>query len=234
MSGNLPEREAQRPAPPRQSLAGRRFVVVGAGGHAKVVVEALRAAAADVVGLIAPAAPGTVVLGLPVLGDDDVLARLRAEGLTDAALGLGDNRRRAALAEHLVGLGFSLPPVLHPAAWISPSARVGAGVVVLQHAAVSAEAVLGRAAIVNSGAIVEHDDIIGEVAHVAPGCALAGGVSVGARALIGIGSVVRPGVTIGADAVVGAGSVVVADVDAGVTVAGCPARPLPRGTGRRA
>jgi UDP-perosamine 4-acetyltransferase len=205
------------------------IVVIGAGGHAKVVVEALRAMRRIVMGLIAPVPEGTMLLGIPVLGNDDVLPRLRAEGIADAALGIGDNRIRGALAEHLLALGFDLPPVLHPAAWISPSSVLGAGVVVLQQAALSAETVFGRAALINSGAVVEHDSEIGEAAHVAPGCALAGHVRVGARTLVGIGSVVRPGIVIGSDAIVGAGSVVVFDVPAGATVMGRPARP--RGSG---
>jgi UDP-perosamine 4-acetyltransferase len=199
-------------------------IVIGAGGHAKVVVEALRAMGYAVTGLVAPAPKGTTLLGVPVLGDDGVLPRLRAEGIADAALGVGDNRARGALAERLLALGFNLPPVLHPAAWISPSSGLSPGVVVLQGAGVSAETRFGRAALINSGAIVEHDSEIEEAAHVAPGCALGGHVRVGARTLVGIGSAVRPGVVIGADVVVGAGSVVVGDVPAGATVMGCPAR----------
>jgi UDP-perosamine 4-acetyltransferase len=210
-----------RAAPAREEP----IIVIGAGGHAKVVIEALRAMGRTVTGLIAPAPVGTLVLGVPVLGNDSMLPRLRAEGIADAVLGVGDNRVRDALAEHLLALGFDLPPVLHPAAWISPSSVLGAGVVVLQQAAVSAETVFGRAALINSGAVVEHDSEIGGAAHVAPGCALAGHVRVGARTLVGIGSVVRPEIVIGSDAIVGAGSVVVFDVPAGATVMGCPARP---------
>jgi UDP-perosamine 4-acetyltransferase len=177
-----------------------------------------------VTGLIAPAPEGTTILGVPVLGDDGVLPRLRAEGIAHAALGIGDNRLRDALSGRLLALGFNLPPVLHPSAWISPSSSLAPGVVVLQHAALSADTTYGRAALINSGAVVEHDSVVEEAAHVAPRCALAGHTRVGARTLVGIGSVLRPGIAIGADVVVGAGSVVVRDVPAGVTVMGNPAR----------
>ena len=207
--------------------------MIGAGGHAKVVIEAARALGFAIAGLVAPAPEGTTLLGVPVLGDDDALPRLRAEGIAAAVLGIGDNHRRAAAAKRLLALGFALPPLPHPAAWVSPSCVLGAGVVVLQRAALSAATACGTAAIVNSGAIVEHDSEIGEAAHVAPGCALAGHVRVGARTLVGIGSAVRPGVVIGADAIVGAGSVVVRDVPAGATVMGCPARPRRRGPENR-
>ena len=201
-------------------------LVIGAGGHAKVVIEAARAAGHHVVGLIAPDPVGTRVLGAAVLGDDDILARLHAGGLVEAVVALGDNRRRDAMQAVLQSLGYALPPIVHPTAWLSPSARLGAGTVVLQQAAISAEAMIGCGVIINSAAVVEHDAEIGDFAHVAPGVALAGRVRIGARSLVGVGSAVRPGVAIGADVVVGAGSVVVADVADGLTVVGCPARPL--------
>jgi UDP-perosamine 4-acetyltransferase len=199
--------------------------VLGAGGHAQVVIEALRAMGHVITGIIAPEPEGTRLLGVSVLGNDDALPRLRAEGIADAVIGVGGNRLRGILAERLISLGFNLPIVVHPTAWISPSSVLSLGVVVLQQAALSADTTYGRVALINSGAIVEHNSEIGEAAHIAPGCALGGNVRVGARTLIGIGSVVRPGVAIGADAVVGAGSVVVSNVPMSATVMGCPARP---------
>ena len=173
-------------------------------------------------------AVGTRMLGLPVLGDDDVLPRLRAEGIATAVVALGSNRLRSKLAARLRELDFALPVVVHPTAWVSPTAILGDGTVVLQMAAISTQAEIGPTVIINSGAVIEHDARIGESAHIGPGCTLAGVVTIGPRALLGIGSSVRPEVTIGADAVVGAGSTVVTDVADGAVVAGCPARRLER------
>ena len=203
-----------------------RFLVIGGGGHAKVVIEAIRAMNGEVVGVI-DASPGVrEVLGVPVVGDDDALPSLRAKGLTCVALGLGANALRERIGRRVKELGFLLPPILHPSALVSPSAKIGEGVVVMARAVVGVETVLRDMSLVNTGAVLDHDNDLGVAAHVAPGCALAGNVRVGDRSLIGVGSAVRPGVRIGVDVVVGAGSAVVADIDDGACVGGAPARPI--------
>ena len=213
-----------------------RIVGVGAGTHAKSVLEAIRSAGAfDVAALVDddPARNGASVLGVPVLAGEDALARLRGDGVRHAFVGVGgtrDSGPRRRVFERLREAGFELPAIVHGAASVSPWARLGNGVQVLAAAVVNAEAEIGDGAIVNTGAIVEHDCRIGEHAHVAPGARLAGLVSVGAGAHVGIGAVVIEGVRIGAGALVAAGAVVVRDVTDGERVAGVPARPLEAAT----
>jgi UDP-perosamine 4-acetyltransferase len=203
------------------------LILIGAGGHARVVIEAFRAMGGfRLVGLLDPRPPAATVLGLEVLGDEAILPRLRREGIAHAFVALGANALRLRLGAQLEDLGFVLPAAIHPAACVSPTARVEPGAVVMARAVLGTEGRAGRLAILNTGAVVDHDGNLGAACHVAPGCALAGNVSVGERALVGVGSAVRPGISIGADAVVGAGSAVVKDVPAGATVAGTPARPL--------
>jgi UDP-perosamine 4-acetyltransferase len=203
-----------------------RIVVVGAGGHAKVVIEAVRASAVfSVAGVVDPRQVRDV-LGAPWLGPDEVLPSLLKQGIGDAVIAVGDNYLRETIGKRLLDLGYRVPAIVHPTANISPSAQIQAGVVVMAHACVGPLAVLGDFSIVNTAAIVEHDNSIGIAAHIAPGVVLGGSVTIGNRTLIGIGSSVRPGVSVGQDVVVGAGSAVVTNVPNAVTVVGSPARVL--------
>jgi UDP-perosamine 4-acetyltransferase len=207
----------------------QRVVLIGAGGHGKVTLEAVRAMGNfAVVGFLDPMPSAPSVLGVPVLGDDEMLPALRSEGVAAAVVALGANRGRQRVGERLRALGFVLPVIVHPTALIAPSAALGDGVVVMAHAIVGTETHVGMFAIVNTGAVVDHDNDVGDAAHIAPGCSVAGAVSIGARTLLGVGSSVRPGIRIGRDAIIGAGSAVVADVPDEAVVGGAPAKPLRR------
>lgn len=209
-----------------------RCVVLGGGGHAKVVIEALRAQGRLTPVAVVDADParhGREIFGVPVVGDDTVLPRLLADGVTVAVAGVGgvgDNRPRRAVMLMAREAGFVLGGVIHPAALISPSARLSADVQVLAGAVVGPDVVLEGGVVVNTRAVVEHDGLVDLYAHVATGAVLAGGVRVGVMAHIGAGATVRQKITIGTEAVVGAGAVVVRDVPDGQVVVGVPARPL--------
>ncbi len=203
----------------------RHLVILGAGGHAKVVADLLTLLPEwHVVGLLSanPADPG--FFGLPVLGTDDALPRLRHQGVEAAAIAIGDNAARAELGALAQRHGFTLPSLMHPAAIVSTFARIAEGAVVMAGASVGPDARLGRLVVVNTRAVVEHDCAIGDAAHIAPCAALGGKVDVGALTLVGIGAAVRPGVRIGRGTIVGAGAAVVSDLDDGVVAMGTPAR----------
>jgi UDP-hydrolysing UDP-N-acetyl-D-glucosamine 2-epimerase len=216
--------------PPRDVAVSVRTVFLGAGGHARVLIEiVLLVRPFELVGLLDadPGRRGQAVDGIPVLGGDELLARLRGEGVTGAFVAFASLRDTGARSRAFALLreqGFESPVLVHPRAIVSPSATLGAGVAVLAGAVVGAGAKVGVNAIVNTAAVVEHDCRIGESAHVATGARLAGSVDVGAGAHVGIGAVVRQGIAIGERAIVGAGAVVVADVPAGSVVVGNPAR----------
>lgn len=206
-------------------MADGPVVILGAGGHAKVVVELLRASGQTIVGLLDADPTPRQVLGVEVLGDDLCLIDLRRDGVARAFVALGDNRRRAEVGRRLGELGFDLVNAISPQAIVSPSVRLGAGVAIMAGAVINAEGRIDDLAIVNTGAVIDHDAWIGEAAHVAPGSALAGNVTVGRRAFLGIGCSVVPGVSIGDDAVIGAGACVLRDVAAETTAVGVPAQP---------
>ena len=209
-----------------------RIVGIGAGGHAKVVLECVQARAdAEVIGLLDndPEQHGRIVLGCKVLGGDERLAQLNSEGVSHAFIGIGgvkDNTPRRKVFENLLRLHYQVLTVISENAIVSPSAIVGAGTVICPGAIVAAGARIGRNVIINTGAIVEHDCEIADHAHVASGAILAGNVSVGEGAHIGAGATVRQGLNIGRAAVVALGAAVIDDVAAGAVVGGVPAKPI--------
>jgi sugar O-acyltransferase (sialic acid O-acetyltransferase NeuD family) len=201
----------------------RPVVIVGGGGHALVVAEALLPGAA-VLGFYDdnPHAVLSRRLGLEHLGS----LRLVSGDLAPwYVLGLGDLGLRRHLIERL--RGASSVGVTHAGASVSASARLGRGVFVGPRAVVHTAAEVGDHAIINSGAIVEHECVIGENAHVAPGAVLGGNVRVGVDTLVGLGARVIPGVRIGDRCTIGAGAVVIRDVPDGAKVVGVPGRTLP-------
>ncbi|MFV0306176.1 MAG: NeuD/PglB/VioB family sugar acetyltransferase [Desertimonas sp.] len=207
----------------------RPVVVMGAGGHALVVTETLRAAGRRVIGWVSDDDhPDALVerIALTRAGTVADLDRMIAAGTHDVFVAIGDNRRRAEITERLRAAGAVLATAVSPAAVVSPSARLGTGVLIMPGAVVNALTEIGDGVIVNTAASVDHECVVGEFAHLAPHGALAGNVRVGPGAFIGIGAAVIPGRTLGAWCVVGAGAAVVDDVAEAATVGGVPARPL--------
>lgn len=217
-----------RSAVPADGGSRRHLLVIGAGGHAAVVIDVARAAGWAPLLALDPGAQ-TEVLGVPVRGGDELVGEVLAEGLIDAGtVAIGNNELRRKIGRNLRFLGCVTPPIFHPTAVISPSARIGSGTVVMAGAVVNARARIGEDCIINTGAIIEHDCILEDGVHAAPRSVMGGNCSLGACTLFGVGSSMRPGTMIGANVVVGAGSVVVASIPDGVTVAGNPAVPLSR------
>jgi sugar O-acyltransferase (sialic acid O-acetyltransferase NeuD family) len=199
-------------------------LVLGAGGHGKVVADILLSGGLAVLGFVDDddRLAGARVLGLPVLGRIDDYAACRPAGIV---LGIGANAVRKQLVDRL---GAAAEPLwitaAHPRATLAASVVAGPGTVVVAGAVVNVDAVIGAHAIINTCASVDHDCRVGDYAHIAPGARLAGAVSIGEGAFIGAGAAILPGRSVGCWATVGAGAVVARDVPDGVVAKGLPAR----------
>lgn len=191
------------------------LILFGAGGHARVVAEAWRAAGGGAVLFVAPARPA----GPPLPGAWSEAAPI---GDVPAHVAVGDNALRRRLAGE--GAGRSWRTVRHPSAVIAPDTVIGEGTLIGALAVLQPAVRIGAHVIVNTAAVVEHDVEVGAFAHLAPRSLLLGGAAVGEGAFVGAGAVVLPGRRIGAGSVVGAGAVVSRDVAPGATVRGVPAR----------
>ena len=208
----------------------RPIVVIGSGGHAKVVIDTLRATGRIVRACTDSdlARHGSEILGVLVEGGDEILDGLDPNHV-ELAMGIGipDAERAAqrfAIASGLVRRGFVFPTVVHPSAVLAESVTLGAGAQVMAGAVIQSATDVGDFAVINTRASVDHDSRIGRGAHVAPGATLGGTVGVGEAAMIGLGASVLPGIQIGNRATVGAGSVVTQPVLDDMCVKGVPAR----------
>ena len=194
------------------------MVIVGAGGHGRVILDAALASGLQVAGFVADPVQGPVN-GMPFLGPTAMLDELAETHRFIVAI--GDQQARRDLALRLDG---RLQTVIHPTAWVSPSARIGQGTAIIGGVIVNANSEVGDFCILNTGCSVDHDCRLADGVQICPGARLAGGVSCGEDAFIGTGAIAVPGIRIGARAIVGAGSVVVQDVAENTKVIGNPAR----------
>jgi UDP-perosamine 4-acetyltransferase len=207
-------------------MSDSKLILLAAGGHGRVVLDALLAQELVVAGVLDPALPaGANVLGVPVLGADAWL--LQADPRQVQVANGGGATPTASLRQRLyqqwTQLGFVFVSVRHPSAVVARSVELAPACQLMAGAVVQTGARIGVNAVVNTHASVDHDCELGAHAFLAPGVVLCGGVRVGERAFVGAGAVVLPGLAIGADAVVGAGATVTHDVPAGACVLGTPA-----------
>jgi len=207
-----------------------RCFIIGArpDGHAKVVMEVMRAAGLhEVVGFIDDdvAKHGTAINGVPVLGGMKDLANMRATYKADGAIvAIGDNPRRRALGEQLNGMGFELLNAIHPTVHRDPDVRIGRGCYIGQGVILVTGTVVGDHVNIHTGATIDHDNVLEDGANLGPGVHTAGRVRIEQDAFLGTGTLLIPDASVGRGAICGAGTVVLGRVEPYTKVVGVPAR----------
>jgi sugar O-acyltransferase (sialic acid O-acetyltransferase NeuD family) len=203
-----------------------RFIIIGAGGHATVVHDAILLLGLQNQLQIRDDNPSNAhkrfrgyVIVSPALPAEPIAGRR-------VHVAIGNNAFRERLGKSLLALGASLASVIHPAACVAEGADIGDGVFVAAGAVVAPNARIANGVIVNHCAIVDHDATVNSWTHVAPGVVIGGGATIGERVLLGAGAIVLPGIAVGADAIVGAGTVVTRTVNIRETVVGNSMRSL--------
>lgn len=196
-----------------------RLVIIGAGGHGKVIADAAVKNGYVNISFVDDRAVGTCVR-YPIVGTVETVSHLN-DGKTDFVIAIGNNKIRKEIAERYTVNWVSL---VHPSAQIGMDVTIAEGTVVLANAVVNACARIGKHCIINTGAVVEHDDVLEDYVHISPNAALAGSVSVGTLTHIGIGATVNNNLKICQSSVIGAGSVVTRTIEQSGTYFGVPAR----------
>lgn len=206
----------------------KKFVIWGASGHAKVLIDLLTTRGDAVVALIDNRNVQSIILGVPLyIGSDGFMkwhAAQNRETEFSGVVAVGHcSPERMDIQRQLTSYGLQFPPIVHEHASLCANVVLGEGVQILAQAVVSAESIIGRGCIINHRACVDHECVLGEGVHVAPGATICGCVTVGTNVFVGAGAVILPRVTLGANSTIGAGAVVTRDVPAGATVVGNPA-----------
>ena len=199
------------------------LILYGGGGHAKSLIDLIHSEGRwTIAGIVDDRLePGSNVLGVTVLGNDRILPELWHKGIhhaVNAVGGIGDVGSRLAVFQKLREAGFQMPTILHPHAFVEPTATVADGCHLLYGVYIGSDSHVGFGCLLNSGVILSHDCILADYVNLSPGAILAGAVSIGERAQIGMGVTINLGLHIGAGVRVGNSAVIKADVPEGVMI----------------
>ena len=203
-----------------------KYIVLGAGGHAKVALDILKLNKKNIYGLTdANILKDSMCMGYPIIGTDEELERLIKSGVKNAVMGIGhvgDVTIRDRVYLYAKQLGFEFPNIIHPRAIVAENVMLGKGNLISAQAILNPEACIGTLCIINTASVIEHDVCIGDGVHVAPHATVLGMVNIGDNSFIGAGSVILQGVTVGRNCIIGAGTVVLNDVPDNSVVVGNP------------
>jgi len=203
-------------------------ILLGAGGHAKVLINTLRLCSVEIIGATDPTASlhGQVIMGVKVLGSDEELNNYSADKvkLVNAVGSTTLPKIRSRLFAEFKNRGFVFVDIIHPSAVIASDVKTGEGSQIMAGAVIQPGVSLGDNVIINTSSSIDHDCIIGSHSHLAPGVTISGEVVIGEGVHVGVGATVIQGVKIGKRSLIGAGSLVLENIPAGVKAFGCPAK----------
>ncbi|OSB14042.1 acetyltransferase [Clostridium botulinum] len=205
-----------------------KIVLVGAGGHCKVIIDIIRSNNAyEIMGITDKDTTEKSLLDISIIGHDNKLKEVYKEGVKNAFLcigALGNLNLRNKIYNNLKEIGFKLPVLIHNTAIVSKYATIGEGTCIMPGAIINSGVKIGKNCIINSGAIIEHDCIIEDNCHISPRSVLGGGVSLDKNTHISIGATVIQGVKIGCNVTIGAGAVVISSIPDNVVALGIPSK----------
>lgn len=206
----------------------KKIVLIGGGGHSKVVIDIIKSNNEfEIIGITEKNSAVKEVSNIPILGDDSILEELFNKGVEYAFICIGISKNlhlRNKLFEKIKNIGFKIPTLIHRQAIVSPYAKIGQGTCVMAGAIVNPYVQIGVNSVINTGSIIEHDCIIGDNTFISPGVILGGNVTVKNSSMIGMGSKVIEGKIIGNNVTIGAGAVVIDDIPDNCTAVGVPAK----------
>jgi len=203
-----------------------RLIILGAGGHAKVVADTAVATNRynDIAFLDDGFPERQRHLAWPIIGQISNWSEYKDKA--DFVIAIGDNKARFSFYQELTAAEQKLPNIIHPTAVISPYANLGRGNVIFANAVVNPGCIIANAAIINTAASIDHDCTLADAVHISPGTRLAGSVNVGKLSWLGIGSTVIQGVNIAENTQTGAGAVVTQSTNPNLLYIGIPAKPV--------
>ncbi len=206
----------------------RPVIIIGSGGHAKVLIAALLILRREIIGVLEADRDkhGGFLSKIPIIGDDESVKNYKPKEieLVNGIGSVGLPYKRMEIYQKFKKMGYRFAGVVHPSSIVMGDVQLDEGVQIMAGAIIQPGCRIGDNVIINTGAILDHDCIIGEHTHIAPGAVLSGSVHIGAASHVGTSATIIQGIKIGKNALIGAGSVVINNISTGSKAVGVPAR----------
>ena len=209
-------------------MVKKKIVLIGGGGHCKVVISILKKLDNfKILGIVDNYKAESFISRIKIMGTDDDLKDIYKSGIHYALIAVGsikDNTKRYRLFKMAREIGYNFPVIISPEAIVDESVKIDEGTVIMPGCIINIDSSIGKNCIINTGSIIEHDCKIGDHCHIAPGVHISGAVNIGELSFIGIGATIIQGIKIGRNVTVGAGSVVIKNIPDSVIAVGNPAK----------